>query len=386
MKKVIIILFSLFILTGCYNYRELNEIAIVSAIGINKNGDDYEVVVQVVNTQKQGSDSNSSGDQPKFIIYKQKGKTIQEALRYVVLESPKRFYANHMTLLLISDTIAKDGIQDILDYFARDSEVDKQFFVLITKDDKTDNVISTLTALETLNAKNIKDSLLADQNYLSASEIINFEDLLVAYLNKRKDITLPTVIIKGNEKKGEKEDNLKESEPSARIVLDDIAIFSGNKMVDFLGTHDSINTSILNGDVHNTIYTHKCDNDKYIVIEIVGTNVKTQIDNLDITIDIKENATISETGCNLNLRDKKEIEKIQSDIEKEMEKGIKKTLSKLQDNSSDIIGYEDMLYKDNPKTYKKLKKKYDNDLFKKFNFKVNVDLNLYAKGNILKEI
>lgn len=386
MRKVIIILLSLFILTGCYNYRELNEIAIVSAIGINKNGDDYEVIVQVVNTQKQGSDSNSSGDQPKFIIYKQKGKTIQEALRYVILESPKRFYANHMTLLLISDTIAKDGIQDILDYFARDSEVDKQFFVLITKDDKIDNVISTLTALETLNAKNIKDSLLTDQNYLSASKVINFEDLLAAYLNKRKDMTLPTVIIKGNEKKGDKEDNLKESEPSTRIVLDDIAIFNENKMIGFLGSNDSINTSILNGNVNNTIYTHKCDNDKYIVIEITKASVETKANNLKIDINIKENATISETSCNLNLKDEKEIEKIQSDIEKEMEKGIKKTLSKLQDNDSDIIGYEDMLYKDNPKTYKKLKEKYGQDLFKNIDFKVKVDLNLYAKGNILKEI
>lgn len=386
MKKVIIILFSVFIVTGCYNYRELNELAIVSAIGINKTDDGYEVIVQVVNTQKQGTDSNSTGDQPKFIIYKQKGKTIQEALRYVVLESPKRFYTNHMTLLLISQTIAENGIQDILDYFARDSEVDKQFLVLITKDEKTDDVISTLTALETLNAKNIKDSLLADKNYLGASEVINFEELLSTYLNKRKDITLPSVIIKGKKEEGEKEDNLKESEPSTRIVLDDIAIFKENKMVNFLSSKDSINTSILKGNINNTIYTHKCNDNNYTAIEIVKVGVQTKTDNLEVTINVKENATINEINCNMNLRNEKEIEKLQEDIEKEMEKSIKKTLSKLQDNDSDIIGYEDMLYKDNPKMYKKLKDEYGKDLFKKIDFKVNVDLNLYAKGNILKEI
>lgn len=386
MKKVIIILFSVFIVTGCYNYRELNELAIVSAIGINKTDDGYEVIVQVVNTQKQGTDSNSTGDQPKFIIYKQKGKTIQEALRYVVLESPKRFYTNHMTLLLISEQIAENGIQDILDYFARDSEVDKQFLVLITKDEKTDDVIGTLTALETLNAKNIKDSLLADKNYLGASEVINFEELLSTYLNKRKDITLPSVIIKGKKEEGEKEDNLKESEPSTRIVLDDIAIFKENKMVNFLSSKDSINTSILKGNINNTIYTHKCNDNNYTAIEIVKVGVQTKTDNLEVTINVKENATINEINCNMNLRNEKEIEKLQEDIEKEMEKSIKKTLSKLQDNDSDIIGYEDMLYKDNPKMYKKLKDEYGKDLFKKIDFKVNVDLNLYAKGNILKEI
>ena len=386
MKKVISILLLLFLTTGCYNYRELNEIAIVSAIGINKTDNGFEVVAQVLNTQKQGTDSSSSGELTKFIVYKQKGKTIQEALHYAVLESPKKFYTSHMSLLLISEEIANENLPDILEYFARDSEVDKQFLILITKKSETDDVMETLTALETLNAKNIKDSLMADQNYLGASKVISFEDLLEAYLNKRKDIMLPTVIIKGDKKEGEKEDNLKESNPAARIFLDDVAIYDENKIVGFLEKKDSINASILNNDLTNTIYSYECDDNKYIDIKIVKTDSKVKTNNLDISINITQQATINESNCKINLRDEKAILEMENKIEKAIEKDISKTLATLQDHNADVIGYEDLLYKNKPKIYKNLKQKYEDDLFKNFHFKVNVDLNLYAKGNILKEI
>ena len=39
MKKLLLLLPVLFFLTGCYNYRELNDLAIVSGISINKEND-----------------------------------------------------------------------------------------------------------------------------------------------------------------------------------------------------------------------------------------------------------------------------------------------------------------------------------------------------------
>ena len=72
--KILISLLIIFLVTGCYNYRELNKLAITSAIGINKADDGYELIIQVVNTQKQGSDGSSASEQLKFIVYKSEGK------------------------------------------------------------------------------------------------------------------------------------------------------------------------------------------------------------------------------------------------------------------------------------------------------------------------
>ena len=386
--KLFFIISILFCLTGCYNYRELNKLAITSAIGINKSNEGYEVIVQVINTQKQGSDSNSSGDQTKFVIYKTEGRTIQEALRHIILQSPRRLYLNHNALLIISEDIAKEGINDILDIFARDSEFRKQFMVLISKNSQTEEVMSTLTGLDTLNAKKIKDSIITDSRYLSASTIVKFEDLLSNYINNKIDVSLPSVIMVGDSEIGKTDDNIKESNPDARLILSDLAIFNGDKLVGYLNEEESINVSYLKNEINNTIYTYECEKDKFASIEIVEskTDIKSEIKKSKINISINQKANINEITCNINLEKSEDIIKLQEKIEKSLKNDILDTIDKtINEYESDIFGFEDIIYKNNPSYYKELKSKYEDDLLKNIEFNVDINLNLYAKGNILKE-
>jgi len=159
--KLLFLIFP-FLLSGCYNYRELNDIAITSAIGVSKNNDNYVLTIQVINTLK----VEERGEQPQFIIYKQEGKSLQEAFRKVVLESPKRLFVNHNLLLIIDENLAKEGIEDILDIFARDTEFRKQFLVVVSRNTNDEDILETQTPLEILNAKSIRDSIEADLNYL----------------------------------------------------------------------------------------------------------------------------------------------------------------------------------------------------------------------------
>ena len=49
MKKKLFLIIFIFLLTGCYNYKELNKIAIVSSISIDKKDNEYLVGAQVMN-------------------------------------------------------------------------------------------------------------------------------------------------------------------------------------------------------------------------------------------------------------------------------------------------------------------------------------------------
>ena len=343
MKKIKILLFLgvIFMMTGCYNYRELNQLAITSAIGIDKKGDEYEVSIQVMNTQKQGSDSNSSGDQPKFITYKEKGKTIQQAFRNIVLEAPRRLYANHISLLIINEDVAKEGIYDILDLLFRDSESRKQFNVIISRNSKSYDVLEILTPLETLNAKNINDSLIADSQFLGVSETITFEQLLASYLNEKNDIVLPSVEVIGDIKQGESTENIQSASPSTKVILSGYSIFKGDKLIGYLSNQDSINLGFIRNKIENTIVNYKCDDKNY-------------------------------------MNDK---------IDKQIEKQIKSTIEKInREYNADVYGFEDLFYKKNPKYYKQLKKEYKEDFLSNINIKVESDINLFSKGNLLKVI
>ena len=52
MKKILLIIPIIFLLTGCYNYREINELAIVSGISVTKEGNDIKLTTEVINPKK----------------------------------------------------------------------------------------------------------------------------------------------------------------------------------------------------------------------------------------------------------------------------------------------------------------------------------------------
>ena len=202
MKHKIIFILLIFLFTGCYNYRELNNLAITSAVGIDKKDGKYYVTTQVINTQKMGSDSTSIGSQSKFVLYETSGDTLQEELRQIVLESPKRIYANHLQLIIVGEEVAKEGVSQIFDFFMRNPESRKQYQMIIARDTTANNILKVLTPLETLSSKNMLDSIQADSKYLGVSEKITFEDQVKTYLNNKIDMFATTIIIEGNLEEG----------------------------------------------------------------------------------------------------------------------------------------------------------------------------------------
>lgn len=381
----------LLLFTGCYNYRELNQIALTSAIGIDKteDGKEYVVTVQVLNTQKQGSDSNYSGSQPKFILYEQKGPTLQHALRTIILESPRRLYVNHLNLLMISEDVAKEGIQEILDFFARNTEFRKDFLVVISREETPEDVMQILTPLETLNSKNIRDSIVSDAKFYGMATKVTFEDLLNTYLNRRTNVVLPSVEVVGNIKKGEGEDNIKQSIPDATVKLRPLAIFNGGKMIGYLTEEESRVYNYVQGNIQNSILTSSCSENGLFTSEIISTKTKLKpdIEKMKITMQVKANASIKEINCNMNLLDSNSIQILENKINQEMEKVIEEDVTKIIETyKTDIFGFEELLYKTDPTSYKKLKEQYGDELIENLEFEVNSNVKLQTKGNIVKEI
>ena len=52
MKKIIILLLSCFLFTGCYDYNELNNAAIVSGIAASYKNEKYNITFETIVTKK----------------------------------------------------------------------------------------------------------------------------------------------------------------------------------------------------------------------------------------------------------------------------------------------------------------------------------------------
>ena len=100
MSKKILIFFILFFFTGCYNYNELNTLAITTAMAIDKKDDLYEVSILIANSKNKESTITEGSSQT--VVYSATGKTISEALKNIDLKSPRKTYVGHLSSLIIS--------------------------------------------------------------------------------------------------------------------------------------------------------------------------------------------------------------------------------------------------------------------------------------------
>ena len=153
MKKIIIIIL-IFLLSGCYNYKELNKIAVVSSLSIDIEDNEYLLGAQVMNITGE-KDKESS----KVIVYEEKGKSIEEALRKITTKSNKKLYGGHLGKLVLSEDVAKKSIIDVIDLFQRLPEIKDEFIITIIKGIKANEVIKIMTAQGSIPADYVKNEI-----------------------------------------------------------------------------------------------------------------------------------------------------------------------------------------------------------------------------------
>lgn len=380
MKKIFVVVFTLFILllsSGCYNYKEINEMAIVSSIGIDKDdkNDKYIVSAQIMNS-KESEDSEDS----QIIVYTKEGDTIHEALRNVTLESPRKLYGNHLSKIVLSEEVAKEGIDNVLDTFNRLSEVRNEFIITVVKDNKASDVLKVLTSTETIPAEYVKLSLKIADETSGLTYTTKLDEFISLYLKKGIDPVVPVLKIDKKSKKSTTIDNITTTDPMSKIVIENLAVTNKGKLETYLKSEEVIGYNFLRNQIQKMIIPVKCDDkNNYASIAILKNKTKSNTSKKDnkyiINFDINSEAIITEYNCESNLKNEKVIEKLEKDTEKKINRYIKKSLDKQKETKGKFLGLERLIYLDYPK--------YKNE---DYSVKYNVKVNLVRKGEIRNSI
>lgn len=380
MKKVLILLL-LFLLTGCWNYQELNSIAISTAIGVDKNDDGkYEVSTMIANSRKEQSSSKESESQS--IIFTGVGNTISEAFKDIDLYNPRRNYIGHVSVVVISDEVAKDGLNDILDFSARNPESTKRFQMVIAKNCKAKDILKILTPLETFSAQNISNNLKYSRDSQATSTSILYSDFIYNLLEKGMNPILPSVILKGDKKDGAKDESLQQTVPDAFIKINNLALFKDYKLVGFANANESRGINLLKSTIEQLTVNIKMDN-KYITFKLLDSKTKSKIkfnDKPIINVEIKGIATLVEDNSNHSLTDQKVMKEIEKKINKKIEKLANQGLEIAKKNNTDVFGYGNLIYKNYPNYFKKFKD-WDKEGFKDLDVKIKSNVVLSTTGS-----
>lgn len=383
MKRIKFLILLLPLLSGCYNYRELNDLGITTAVSIDYKDNNFYVIAEVINPIKQ-QDASSSNNSP-FINYNSSSSSLQDAFRKVVLESPRQLYAAQLEIIVLSEEVVNNHLEEVLEYFARDPEARTEIKIIVAKTEDSTKAITLQTLLTSLSSSNIIKSLDLQSKVLGMSYPVTLNELLNMYIDPYLEVVLPSMTLYGNYEIGDEKENITTSSPKAIVKIDGSTITKDNKILGYLDLEESKILNLINGKLKETIIKMNYY-DGYIIFEPNRIKVSRELDikNNIIKINISGYSKTKEIQSNIDLKDPKEVEKLNKALNMELEKKITDTFNSIREKyDTDVFGFQELYYRTNYKYFKENCTNWYEDIYPKIKLEVKANVRLYEKGSTL---
>ncbi len=393
MKKIKIFLFlvAALLLTGCGNYRELNDLAITTGIAFDIKDDQYIVSYMIANSNKAETDSKDS--ETKITVYEGKGNTISSAYMDLNSKNPKIPYIGHLEVVIISEDLAKKGILEALDFLIRNPESRKEFYIVLSKNVEAGTLLKTLAPLESFPSQNIAGIIKSNKDEQSTIVMQKYSAVITNMIDEGVEPIINGIELDGNKEEGQMQESLEKATPSATIKIDTIGIFKKDKLLGW-STHDeTVGINIINNRAGFVLLETKCD-DKYMTSTLKDIKTKPIItfeNNIPkIKLKIKADGAILEMQCKRNLEETKIMKELENEFNEKLKSIIDETIYMAQKKyKSDIFGFGNYIYKNNLKKWNIIKDKWNNEIFPEIKIDTEIKINLNNKGSLeqsLKEV
>lgn len=389
-KKIFlfIMIFSLSFTTGCWNSREINTLAISVCFGIDKSDDGYKVTQQIVNPKVIAS-KKPTNESP-IVICTESGTDLFELMRKLTTEISRKIYFSHMRIVVISEEVAREGIQDILDYFARDHEYRTDFYFVIAKGTTANNVLSVLTYLNPIPGVEMYDSLKASEAAWAPTKSVRIVELVNSILADGKSPVIPGIEVTPGANNSNSTYALKTTNESKKLKYTQLGVFKKDKLVGWLEDDKSKGVNYIIGNVKSTIeYDYYKENIKITTeIKKEKSKIKASLQDgkpvINVNIEVEQNVGAVEGEFNvskienraiINKLSEEKIKLICDDAVNEAQKELK----------TDIFGFGEAVHIKYPKLWAEIKDDWD-DIFTTTPVNITVDVKTKQLGQITKPL
>lgn len=355
MKKIIILFILILSLTGCKDYVEINDLAILTGIVIDYKDNMYEVTAQLI-----VNDKNSNIE-----VFKTKSNSINEAIAELSKLSNKELFISHLKVLIVTDTVIKENI-DFKDYFLRSSKSKMNFYVYVIDNEISDKVLNVYKENDGSSIY-LEKMMKFNQNIFSSSTPLKFSNYAYYTYEKGYNLIYPKIkIVKNNDKEV--------------LYLSNLTTFKDDNEIE-LSENESIFYNIVSNKAIKTTVTIKCDDNNFSV-ELQDIKTKYKWKDNKFTISNKTNSKVIDYKCKYDLTKKESIEKLNELTSNYIKNNINNLLTFIKDNNEDVIGIGNYIYK-HDKNYFKDNNKWNNYL-NNIKFKIDTKTNITSIGEIKK--
>jgi spore germination protein KC len=250
--------------SGCWSRVEIEKMSFISVVGVDRAGSDLLVSFQIVNPSalaKNGGTGGGGGEPPVFVL-SVKGRTLPDALAKISQESPRAVRFKQLDAVVLGESLGKEGVSHIMDFFARHWEMRRSIWIIVAKGSAQEILLKGAPVQEKVPGMAIK-MLMDRRDRLAPTHYpIKLGDFLNGMSMEGTDAIASAVSVEPMQEKiaGESvedkdEDGNKAAAEKKEIVFEGAGVFRGAKLVGYLGPHEARGVLWVSGKIQGGIYT-----------------------------------------------------------------------------------------------------------------------------------
>lgn len=372
---IIIILFSLFFVSGCVEKHEVDDLTIATAIGLDLNEEGaIEFTAQVLNNNAVG---NRPMDVAPSIVVSEIGRTTQEALRKLTTIITDRLFFSHFVVLIIGEELAKKGILPYVYYFAINQETLHRYNVIIARGCKANEVLKIISILEHIPSMSIDGKFNASTEFYGISKYYTKDEVINDIKSDGIHLALGSIQIIGDVEEGSDLENRKKTEAKNYTKVSTIGIFKEDKLVAWFDEDESLGYNYLLGKIKNSFVVVTKGDGILATVEINDSSSKWKLfveeGKIKFKLTIKYIANIVEDMSGSTSNSPVYMHDILNRTNYEIRMKCEKALNKAKEYKTDIFGFGRYIYRWKYKLWEEIKTVYDDDIFPNLDVEIVVD-------------
>ncbi len=357
----------LFSLTGCWSYHGLNDLTIITGVGIDfdPSTKEYLLAAEVVDST---ASTKEAGTKTKIV--ESRGKTVMDAVRNAKKRLISKLYWGNNEVLVVGSELAKSGnLGNVINWLLTDAECRETVGIVVSQEKTAKDILNIDGLDNSVVAFEIKKILQEDQNDVGTIENVPLFRAFSILESPGRSIVLPAFHnTKNNDKKA--------------VEANGEAVFKGDKMIGYLSQEDSKYYLFAVDGIHGGILTLSSTKEEVpdVSLEISKSTTKRSYSysegKLKVMIRINTDVYLDEIREHSDLLDENKIKEIEKKAQKMVEDRTSAVIQKVQtEYNSDIFGFGNMIYKKDLKLWKKMDPQWDK-LFPSIQVEVQSKVNI----------
>lgn len=377
---LLLIMIILQLFTGCTDAIEVNNLAIVVGIGLDRTQDDQilaSILIPVTRSAAFGGLLGGSSPQKEStILISEKGESIMNAFRKIEKKLSRKIFFSQNEAVFIGERLAREGVQEVIDFLYRHPESHLRTYMFFTTGQAAD-MLKIKSVLE----RSIIEKFVKEEN-LEVGFNINLKDFLNAMTEEGVEPAAAQVTFKPIEVNKELKDINKTT------GIEGAAVLNKYKLVGWIDSEEARGALWLRNELKTGIITidNSDENDSgKISMKILKAKTKLipVIHDRDVEMEVKiyTEERIYENSSKLDLSSAETIHFVEKKTSEYIEKKIRLALEKTQKElKSDIFGFGTALYREYPDKWNTYYREQWNEIFPTVRVKVTCDVRISEVG------